>query len=95
MWSYDFPAEGADWRVMLVEVVGSRWSLAEELADSVADQFLNRCGEKSDYVRDAFEELGFGVVDPVAGKVGFIVDIKTVREDDVPEATKLSDVFVL
>lgn len=61
----------------------------------MADQFVNRCGEKSDYVRGAFEELELGGVDPVAGKVGVVVDTKTVREDDVLEAKGLSDVFVL
>jgi len=95
VWSYDFPAEGTDWRVLLVEVVGSRWSLAEELAGPVADQFVNGCGEKSDYVRGTFEELELGGVNPVAGKVGIVVDTKTVRKDDVLEAAGLSDVFVL
>ena len=61
----------------------------------MADQFVNRCSEKSDYVRGAFEELELGGVDPVARKVGVVVDTKTVREDDVFEAKGLSDVFIL
>lgn len=61
----------------------------------MADQFVNGCGEKTDYVRGAFEGLELGGVDPVAGKVGVVVDTKTVRKDDVLEAAGLPDVFVL
>lgn len=61
----------------------------------MADQFVNRCGEKSDYVRGAFEEVDLGGVDPVAGKIGVVIDTKTIREDDVLEAISLADVFVL
>ena len=95
MKSDGFPAEGAYWRVLFVEVVGSQGSLAKEFTGSVANQFVNCCGEKPDYMRGVFEELQFGRVDPVAGKVGVVVDIKTVCEDDVLEATGFPDVFVL
>ena len=61
----------------------------------MADQFVNSCGEKSDYMRGAFEELELGGVDPVARKIGVVVDTKTVCEDDVFETIRLSDVFVL
>lgn len=61
----------------------------------MANQFVNGCGEKSDYVRGAFEGLELGGVDPVAGKVGIIVDTETVGKDDVLEAAGLSDVFIL
>lgn len=67
----------------------------EELAGSVADQFMNGCGEKSDYVRSAFGGLELGGVDPVAGKAGVVVDTKAVREDDIFENAGLSDTFVL
>lgn len=61
----------------------------------MADQFVNGCGEKSDYVRGAFEGLELEGVDPVAGKIGVVVDTKTVRKDDVLEAAGLPNVFVL
>lgn len=60
-----------------------------ELAGSVANQFVNRCGEKSDYAGGAFEGLELGGVDPAARKVGFVFDTKTVRENDVLEAACL------
>lgn len=46
-------------------------------------------------MRGAVEGLGLGGVNPVAGKVGVVVDTKTVHEDDVPEATGLSNLFVV
>lgn len=61
----------------------------------MVEQFVNRCGEKSDYVRGAFKEFELGGVDSVARKVRIIVDTKTVREDDVFKAKGLSDVFIL
>lgn len=61
----------------------------------MADQFVNHCGEKSDYVRGAFEELELGGVDPVARKVGVVVDTKTIRDDNVFEANGLSNIFIL
>lgn len=61
----------------------------------MADQFVDGCRKKSDYVRGAFVELELGGLDPVAGKVGIVVDTKTVRENDVFEAAGFSDVVVL
>ena len=61
----------------------------------MAHQFVNRCGDKSDYVRGAFEGLELGGVDPIAGKVGVVVNAQPVRENDVLEAAGLSDVFIL
>ncbi len=61
----------------------------------MADQFVNGCSEKSHYVCGAFEEPVFGGVNPIAGKVGVVVDAETVREDNVFEAAGFSDVFVL
>ena len=57
----------------------------------MADQFVNGCVEKSDYVRSAFEELELGGVDPVAGKVRVVVDTKTVRKDDIlkPQVSRI------
>lgn len=61
----------------------------------MADQFVNDCGEISNYVRGAFEELVLEAVDSVAGKIGVVVDTKTVRKYDVLEVAGLSNVFVL
>lgn len=61
----------------------------------MADQFVNGCGEISDYVCSAFEEPEFGGVNPIAGKVGVVVDAEAVCKDDVLEAAGFSDVIVL
>jgi len=56
---------------------------------------MNCCGDKSDYVCSAFEELELGRIHPVAWKVWVVVNTKTVRKDNILEAISLSDVFVL
>lgn len=61
----------------------------------MADQFVNGCGEKSDYMRGAFIESKLGGVDPVAWEVGILVDTKTVRKDDILEAAGLPNMLVL
>jgi len=61
----------------------------------VTDQFVNGCGEKPNYVRGAFVGLELRRVDPVAGKVGVIIDAKTICKDNVFKAAGLSDVFIL
>lgn len=61
----------------------------------MTDQFVNGCSEKPNYVRGAFEGLELRRVDPIAGKVGVIVDTKTIHEDDILEAVGLSDVFIV
>ena len=61
----------------------------------MAKKFVNGRGEKSDYVRGAFEEPELGGVNPIAGKVGVIVDAEMVRKDNIFEVASFSNVIVL
>ncbi len=57
MRSYGFPAQGTDWRVLLVEIVDSRSGFAEEFTSSMAKQLVDGRGDESDDVRAALEVL--------------------------------------
>jgi hypothetical protein len=54
---YFFPAQWADWWVLLVEVVDTRCGFTEEFTSSVANQFVDGCGNESDDVCGALEEF--------------------------------------
>lgn len=95
MRDYGFSGDGADWWVLVVEVVDSWGSFTEELSCSVTKKLVDSSGDVSDCVRALLKTLQLRGEDPITRQLGVVVGTETIRQHNVFEAAGFSNIFVL